>query len=80
MLQVIVDALRANSAVTVVQNVVLSLLILAVFLYMKNKSRIPSRELRGVVVSLLVGGHLLLLPGHRRRAHQRGPHHLPVLL
>ena len=51
LLQVIVDALRANSAVTVVQNVVLSLLILAVFLYMKNKSRIPSRELRGVVVS-----------------------------
>ena len=51
----IVDALRANSAVTVVQNVVLSLLILAVFLYMKNKSRFPSRELRGVVVSLLVG-------------------------
>ena len=38
-----------------VQNVVLSLLILAVFLYMKNKSRIPSQELRGVVVSLLVG-------------------------
>ena len=32
LLQVIVDALRANSAVTVVQNVVLSLLILAVFL------------------------------------------------
>ena len=55
LLQVIVDALRANSAVTVVQNVVLSLLILAVFLYMKNKSRIPSQELRGVVVSLLVG-------------------------
>ena len=55
LLQVIVDALRANSAVTVVQNVVLSLLILAVFLYMKNKGRIPSRELRGVVVSLLLG-------------------------
>ena len=54
LLQVIVDALRANSAVTVVQNVVLSLLILAVFLYMKNKSRIPSQELRGVVGSLLV--------------------------
>ena len=51
LLQVIVDALRANSAVTVVQNVVLSLLILAVFLYMKNKSRIPSRELRGVASS-----------------------------
>ncbi|MDU6202910.1 MAG: sulfite exporter TauE/SafE family protein [Flavonifractor plautii] len=54
LLQVIVDALRANSAVTVVQNVVLSLLILAVFLYMKNKSRIPSWELRGVVVSLII--------------------------
>ena len=55
LLQVIVNALQANSAVTVVQNVVLSLLILAVFLYMKNKSRIPSKHLEGVVVSLLVG-------------------------
>ena len=55
LLQVIVNALQANSAVTVVQNVVLSLLILAVFLYMKNKSRIPSKHLEGVAVSLLVG-------------------------
>ena len=51
----IVDALQANAAVTVVQNVVLGLLILAVFLYMKNKSRIPSRQLRGAAVALLVG-------------------------
>lgn len=55
LLQLIVDALQANAAVTVVQNVVLGLLILAVFLYMKNKSRIPSRQLRGVAVALLVG-------------------------
>ena len=58
LLRVIVDALQANAMVTVVQNVVLSILILAVFLYMKNKSRIPSRQLRGVVVSLLVGAFL----------------------
>ena len=50
-----VDALQANAAVTVVQNVVLGLLILAVFLYMKNKSHIPSKHLEGIVVSLLVG-------------------------
>ena len=55
LLQLIVDALQANAAVTVVQNVVLGLLILAVFLYMKNKSRIPSRQLRGAAVALLVG-------------------------
>lgn len=55
LLQGIVSALRADSAVTVVQNVVLSLLILAVFLYMKNKSHIKGKELRGAAVSLLVG-------------------------
>ena len=55
LLHAIVEVLQANSAVTVVQNVVLSLLILAVFLYMKNKSHIPSKHLEGVVVSLLVG-------------------------
>lgn len=58
LLQLIVDALQANAAVTVVQNVALSLLILAVFLYMKNKSHIPSKQLRGLVVSLLVGAFL----------------------
>lgn len=55
LLQVIVNALLANAAVTVVQNIVLSLLILVVFLYMKNKSRLPSRHLEGIVPSLLVG-------------------------
>ena len=81
LLQVIVDA-PANSAVTVVQNVVLSLLILAVFLYMKNKSRIPSQELRGVVVSLLVGVFLGICSSFLASAAgpSTWPHHLPVLL
>lgn len=55
LLRMIVDALQANSAVTVVQNVVLAFLILVVFLYMKNKHRIKGLVLRGPVVSLLVG-------------------------
>ncbi len=55
LLQAIVGALHADSAVTVVQNVVLSVLILGVFLYMKNKGRIKGHTLDGVAVSLLVG-------------------------
>lgn len=55
LLRAIVAALQANSAVTVVQNVVLGLLILVVFLYMKNKDHIKGRALRGVVPSLLTG-------------------------
>lgn len=55
LLQAIIRALQANSAVTVVQNVVLGLLILAVFLYMKNKDHIKGFELKGIPVSLLVG-------------------------
>ena len=55
LLQAIVEKLQANSTVTVVQNVVLGLLILAVFLYMQNKSRIKSYSLRGLAPSLAVG-------------------------
>lgn len=55
LLKTIVAALQANSAVTVVQNVVLGLLILAVFLYMKNKDHIKGYSLRGIVPSLLTG-------------------------
>lgn len=55
LLRWIVSALQANSAVTVVQNAVLALLILAVFLYMKNKSRIKGLALRGYAVSLAAG-------------------------
>lgn len=58
LLDVIVGALDANELVTVVQNVVLSLLILGVYLYMRNKSRIKGKQLRGIVPSLLAGGFL----------------------
>ncbi len=55
LLQAIIRSLQANSAVTVVQNVVLGLLILVVFLYMKSKSRIQGHQLHGVGPALLVG-------------------------
>lgn len=54
-LDFIVEKLNANSAATVVQNVVLALLILCVIIYMKNKNRISGRNLDGVTVSLAVG-------------------------
>ena len=39
-LKLIINLLNANSIVTVVQNVVLAVLILLVFIYMKNKNKI----------------------------------------
>lgn len=55
LLRMVVEALQADAAVTVVQNVVLSLLIFVVFLYMKNKAHIQGKKLSGVVISALVG-------------------------
>lgn len=55
LLDFIVDWLNANSIVTVVQNFVLAVLILLVFIYMKNKNRIKGRNLNGVFVSLVAG-------------------------
>ncbi|MEG1857639.1 MAG: sulfite exporter TauE/SafE family protein [Pseudoflavonifractor sp.] len=55
LLRLLVDALALNSLVTVAQNALLSVLILAVYLYMKNKHRIQSLTLTGIPVSLLVG-------------------------
>ncbi len=55
LLNFIVDLLDANSIVTVVQNCVLAVLILCVFIYMKNKDKIKGRSLNGTVVSLAVG-------------------------
>lgn len=54
-LKLIVNLLNANSIVTVVQNVVLAILILFVFVYMKNKSKINGKEFKGIPVSLIVG-------------------------
>ena len=41
----IVNSLNANSVVTVIQNCILTLLILIVFIYMKKKDRINGKEL-----------------------------------
>ena len=54
MLKLIVASAPKN-LVTVVQNAVLSVLILAVFLYMRNKSHIKSMSLHGLAPSVLVG-------------------------
>ncbi|MBR5202399.1 MAG: sulfite exporter TauE/SafE family protein [Clostridia bacterium] len=54
-LSYIVNALKINGIVTVIQNTILAILILCVFLYMKNKNRIKSKELKGAFVSLAVG-------------------------
>ncbi len=54
LLQLIVGSAPKN-LVTVVQNGVLAVLILAVFLYMRNKSHIRSLSLHGLVPSVLVG-------------------------
>lgn len=50
-----VEAAVTSAAVTAVQNAALALLILMVFLYMKNKNRIRGYELNGVPAALLTG-------------------------
>lgn len=55
LLTFIVNLFNANSVVTVVQNCVLTVLVLCVFLYMKNKRKIKGKEWDGVFVSLAVG-------------------------
>lgn len=55
LLDFIIDALNADSVATVIQNIVLAVLILCVFLYMKNKSKINGKNLEGAFVSLAVG-------------------------
>ncbi len=55
LLKLIVDLLSANSVVTVVQNCVLAFLILCVFIYMRNKSKINGKHLDGAFISLTIG-------------------------
>lgn len=55
LLSAAVNALPLNGLVMVFQNILLSILILAVYLYMKNKDRWKGHCLKGVSVSLLVG-------------------------
>lgn len=55
LLRAVVTALHAQSLVTVVQNVLLAILILGVYLYMRRKDRIQGKHLSGIPVSLLTG-------------------------
>lgn len=55
MLRTIVTTLHAQGLVTVVQNAILAVLILCVYIYMRNKNRIPGLHLSGIPVSLLSG-------------------------
>ena len=89
--QMMLTALTAglpNAQVTAVQNVVLGLLILAVYWYMKHKQSIPGKHWDSLLPALLVallgglgGGACRLRPfrrpgdgggGHRRRLHRCG--------
>lgn len=54
-LDYIVTAVNANGIAAVVQNAVLSVLILCVIIYMKNKHRIEGRKLEGIGASLAAG-------------------------
>lgn len=55
LLEKIVTMLNVQNRVLAVQNIVLSILILGVLCYMKNKQRIKGKECSGILVSLLVG-------------------------
>lgn len=54
-LDFIIDKLNVNSIATIVQNVVLAILILGVIIYMKNKSRIKSKNFNGIPICLAAG-------------------------
>ena len=51
----IVDLFKADSIVKIVQNIVLTVLIVWVFIYMNNKSKFKCKEFKGVLPSLFVG-------------------------
>ncbi len=55
LLSFIVNISGADTLVTVVQNCVLAVLILGVFLYMKNKEKIKTMELKGIFAGLSSG-------------------------
>lgn len=55
LLSAAVNTFQLNSLVTVFQNILLSILILAVYLYMKNRSKWNGHHLTGIPASLLVG-------------------------
>ena len=54
-LDFVVDSLNANSVATMIQNIILTILILSIIFYMKNKHRINSKHLNGAFISFTVG-------------------------
>ncbi len=51
----ILELLNADSVVKIIQNIVLAILILCVFIYMKNKNKIKSKKLKGIFPAFLTG-------------------------
>ena len=51
----IIDLLKADGVVKIVQNIVLTILIFWVLIYMNNKTKFKSKEFKGVFPSLLTG-------------------------
>lgn len=54
-LSFVVNLLKINNMVLAVQNTLLSIIILGVYIYMKNKDKIQSKNYSGTYISLLVG-------------------------
>ncbi len=51
----VVDLLKADEIVKIVQNIVLTVLIVWVFIYMNNKNKFKSREFKGVIPAVITG-------------------------
>jgi len=58
LLKSIIAVTAAGSSVTAIQNLILIIMILGVFLFMKNKTRVKSLTLKGLIPSVLTGGFL----------------------
>jgi uncharacterized protein len=54
-LAAIIEYFRLNKTILVIQNILLAVLILGVFIYMKMKHKIKSLSLRGIIPSIIVG-------------------------
>ena len=55
MLKGVVNLLNLDSMILVIQNILLAILILVVYLYMHNKHRIKNHHFEGTVSSLIIG-------------------------
>jgi uncharacterized membrane protein YfcA len=51
----IINCFQLNQTIIVIQNILLALLIMCVYIYMKLKHRIKSLSLRGIIPALIVG-------------------------